>query len=564
MASTSSALQLLSTVSHLRYQQIAGQVSVRLKHQVEKPETFYAQAVREFEGCRWRPKCDFMAAGSTKNRLADLLHGRLNFLNSPQHIGWPPNWNCNTLPTLWLYNLHYFEYLWCLDYPESRRVVLDWMENYPLRQRQLGWDPYPTSLRLVNLCTVFFDKYRRQIEADTRFLKKLWRSIVLQAEWLSIHLERHLLGNHLLENGAALAVIGSCFAGALADKWLKTGMRILEEQICEQVLDDGMHFERSPMYHCRIMYLLTLLFNTGHASLAELVRMALCKMTSALRHLIHPDGGIALLNDSAFGIYPAPCELLSNVHRLLDEPSGRLMPGEVGSFALHIAGYYGSRSTDGTYIICDAAPIGPDYIPGHAHADLFSFELSLKGRRVIVDSGVHDYEIGPLRDYCRATRAHNTVEINGYDQCQMWKAFRVGRRGKPHDVKWFPGQNGEFQLSSWHDGYRRLQGKPVHYRQFLWDGSRQLEVVDKITASCSQQVVSRLHLHPDCSLDEMKDGVARICYPQGHFTVVYQGNGRLSADTSLYCPEFGIKHRNTVLVYTLSGRQLTTRFCITF
>ena len=44
-------------------------------------------------------------------------------------------------------------------------------------------------------------------------------------------------------------------------------------------------------------------------------------------------------------------------------------------------GYYGARSADGHYVVCDAAPIGPDYNPGHAHGDLFSFELSLGGHR---------------------------------------------------------------------------------------------------------------------------------------------------------------------------------------
>ena len=95
--------------------------------------------------------------------------------------------------------------------------------------------------------------------------------------------------------------------------------------------------------------------------------------------------------------------------------SGGSSEGKAGTFALAESGYYGERTERGHYVIviCDAGPIGPDYVPGHGHADLFSFELSLNGARLVVDSGVASYEAGPMRQYCRSTRAHNTLEIDG-------------------------------------------------------------------------------------------------------------------------------------------------------
>ena len=229
-----------------------------------------------------------------------MLDGRFAFLNNDKNVGWPPDWNRNDLPKLWLYNLHYFEYLWAFNYEDSKSLVLDWIENHTLQQEQLGWEPYPTSLRLMNLCGVFFCKYRRQIEDDLDFLNKLWASIYIQTQWLSEHLETHLLGNHLLENGAALAFVGSCFCGNEAERWLQLGESILEREIPEQILSDGMHFERSPMYHCRIIYLLAMLYNTGHSELVDLVREPARRSLNALVKLTHPDGQIALLNDSAF------------------------------------------------------------------------------------------------------------------------------------------------------------------------------------------------------------------------------------------------------------------------
>ena len=68
----------------------------------------------------------------------------------------------------------------------------------------------------------------------------------------------------------------------------------------------------------------------------------------------------------------------------------------------------------------DVGPIGPDYLPGHAHADTLSFELSLHGRRVLVNSGTSVYGIGAERLRQRGTAAHNTLTVDGADSSEVW------------------------------------------------------------------------------------------------------------------------------------------------
>ena len=48
----------------------------------------------------------------------------------------------------------------------------------------------------------------------------------------------------------------------------------------------------------------------------------------------------------------------------------------------------------GDRLLVDCGEIGPDYLPGHAHCDTLSFELSLSGQRVVVDSGCGIYVDG--------------------------------------------------------------------------------------------------------------------------------------------------------------------------
>ena len=547
-------LLTLRTLRHLRKDQILGQIRLRLKRLLGNPQRFARIPVPDYPGCRWEPLAGFLPPGAQENTSADIIAGMLTFLNRREDIGWPPDWARDDLPKLWLYNTHYFDYLWALEYPQAKTLLLEWIANHQLRRGSVGWEPYPTSLRLASLCGVLFDKFRNETEADLDFRGELWRSIFLQAEWLSRNLETHLLGNHLFENAAALAFAGSCFGGDAAENWLRIGKRLLSEQVPEQILSDGGHFERSPMYHLRIAWLLAGLINTGNAELKSMIEEPLERMISALSLMCHPDGRIALLNDSAFGICNEPADLLSYASGVLGKPLPALK-GLPGPFALPESGYYGVRHDDGTYLICDAGPIGPDYIPGHAHGDMLSFELSLSGHRVIVDSGVHDYELGSMRDYCRSTKAHNTVEINGLDQCEFWAAFRVARRGRPHDVTWQPFEDG-FRLSARHDGYRRLAGGPDHHREFIWKASDGLEVRDTIVSSRPVSVVSRLHLHPDCTIDAIEGNGVRIAFSAGIFRVRFTGDGELSVEESFYCPGFGEVIDNKALAFSANGSRI--------
>jgi uncharacterized heparinase superfamily protein len=495
---------------------------------------------------------EFLPPGPSANSSEALLRGEYRFLNRTNQLGWPPDWEASGLSKLWLYNLHYFDWIWSLPYEEGRSAVQDWIARHDLRKGRIGWESYPISLRLMNWCGFFFGRHAGRMVSDTGFRDTLWRSLYLQAEWLSRHLETHLLANHFLENGAVLTFAGTCFEGPAGERWRRMGLEILREQIPEQILADGMHFERSPMYHSRMVYLFLLLAQTGDTEVRALVSEPLGRMLRALRVLCHPDGQIALFNDSAFGIYNPPGELWK-AGEVFQKDSGEFSrdlstPWKPGMWALPEAGYYGGRSDKGNYLICDAGVIGPDYNPGHAHGDLFSFELTFKGHRVVVDAGVYDYEAGPMRQYGRSTAAHNTVEIDGQDQCEFWGGFRVARRARPHNVVWTPGPDG-FRLEAWHDGYERLSDCPRHRRVFHWQTAGRLEVQDTVERGGALRAISRVHLHPDCRVEKLEGQEAWIEFPGGRFRILFRGPGFLARETSWYCPEFGVRLENTCLAY---------------
>jgi uncharacterized heparinase superfamily protein len=123
------------------------------------------------------------------------------------------------------------------------------------------------------------------------------------------------------------------------------------------------------------------------------------------------------------------------------------------------------------------AEIGPDYLPGHAHADTLSFELSVFGERLIVNGGTSIYA-GALRSYERSTKAHSTVEVDGEDSSEVWGHFRVANRALPVGLT-VTSTNQGFEVSCAHNGYQRLIYGLMHAR--AWNMSaKDLVVGDRV------------------------------------------------------------------------------------
>lgn len=530
--------RLLRTLAHLRPAQFGRQVWTRAVPGWDDASWVAGRVPPPFAGVRWQPATAWLEGNPQANTAEALRAGRFTFLNESRDLGWPPRWQVPEAPLLWQLNLHYLAWVWALPAAEATAAALDWVERNPPARKAVAWWPYTTSLRLETLCML--------AGADPAAAHALWPSIWRQTEHLSKRLEYHLLANHLFENAVALAFAGACFDGPAADRWRSLGIRMLREQLPQQILADGMHEERSPMYHVRLTYALALLANTGDVAVREAVVEPLGRMLQALVSVCHPDGGIALFNDSAFGIEHEPAAVLDFAARVLGRPAPKV-PGD-----LPAAGYYRGGNARGDAVICDAGLLAPDHQPGHAHGDIFSFELSLAGRRVIVDSGTFAYPPSEMRAYCRSTRAHNTVTVDDHDQAEFWGSFRVGRRGRPHELRHETLPDG-FALEGWHDGYRHLPSAAIHRRSFRWHDAGRLEIRDRITAKRPVRAEARLHLHPDCQIVERNDRVVGVACGDVSFTVAYAASGTLRIEDGWYCPRFGVRHPTTVLVREATG-----------
>ena len=316
-------------------------------------------------------------------------------------------------------------------------------------------------------------------------------SLAVQTRWLHGRLERHLGGNHLLANAVALLAAGAFFEGPEAQAWLATGERLLARELSEQILADGAHYERSPMYHALALEDLLDIHNVAQCfrlPLAPGWRAQIQRMQCWLEALTHPDGDIAFFNDATLGVAATPALLSLYAARLF----GSASPSPAAALLLTSSGYARLGRGPATLIV-DCGALGPDHLPGHAHAGTLSFELSLAAERVLVNSGVSLYSLGAERARQRGTAAHNALVLAEDDSSEVWHAFRVGRRARILEL-----QSGETPEVHWlraaHDGYRHLPGRNVHTRTWRLHADR-LVLEDQVQGA-PVAAVAHFHLHP--------------------------------------------------------------------
>jgi uncharacterized heparinase superfamily protein len=516
--------------------QLFYQVLFRVRAKVGRQTPSFSGQLTEIR-CAWSKELSLLrpCGGNTLLRIETC---EFRFVGLEHSFGSEIHWQTAGLGKLWDYNLHYFEWLWDLDPEAAKCITLDWIERHPFALNAVGWEPYPNSLRIMNWLGYWGTVERDALADDSDFRAKLFESIGLQCDWLTKRLEKHLLGNHYLENGAALWIAGTFFDHPAAENWKQIGLGILEQQLPEQLLADGMHFERSPMYHNRLVYLLEWFTAIEPAPGGLNFSECLERAKAAAGKLQHPDGHIALLNDSAFGIYPELAESSQ----------------EVGVFALPDAGYYGARSDRGDYIICDAGRIGPDYLPGHSHCDIGSFELSIEGERFITDTGVHNYENDTVRHATRSTLAHNTFSPKGMEQAEIWSAFRVGERPDVTVSEWNELPNAGFVLEVSHDGFARKGGSDLtNSRRIRYSGECSVEIEDSFSSSRSRTWQGRLHFAPSVQLVSHEGGQIKLSNHGRTVEISLENVSNYSIKKSNYYPRFNTAEERLCLQYEVSA-----------
>lgn len=533
---------LFNTLRYLKWQQIY----FRLVRKLIKP-----RVTENFQG-------QYPKISKTWEHLS-LYDNKINrkfeasFLNFTKQLNLPSDWNKESPNKLWVYNLHYFEDLLSNCAQEKRDMHLQmlnrWIDENPVGYGN-GWEPYPTSLRIVNILKAWLGG----LQLD----KRMFRSVFAQASFLSNDLENHLLGNHYFVNLKALLFAGVVFEH---EHWLQIAEKGLNAEIEEQILEDGANFELSPMYHSLMLVDMLDMYNLSRAYPTKLSNQLVAKlekyipkMLSFMESMGHPDGGLSFFNDSVDGIAPKKAIIESYAEKLefvistLDASESQIIDNTHSGYIC--ATCFGNK------LIFDASSVGPDYIPGHAHADTLSFELSIETQRVFVNSGISEYSLSQNRFNQRKTFSHNTIEVDGKDSSQVWSSFRVAKRAKILDRYSSMENESRLLLQASHNGFKSKSTGCIHKRCLTFE-PRKLIINDVLDGSF-RLAKSFFHFHPDLRVT-MKNRKLRV---EGKDFLLYSNLSSLNPRISetFWHPEFGISIPNKKLEITFNSREIEVIF----
>jgi hypothetical protein len=432
------------------------------------------------------------------------------------------------------------------------------------------------------------------------FTPTLFKRAVTYLYFHGRHVERYLSkyyspNTHLTGEGLGLYYLGTQLQCFLRSKeWCRLGEEIMLDEIERQILADGVYFEQSTWYqrytvdfYTHFLVLRSLRAERSDEMDVKTLEGRLQSACDVLMHLTMPDGTTPLIGDDDGGrmlplTISRPDDLrgsLSAAAVLFARGDYKYVAGDPGQEILwllgsngvveynHLAGSEPPATSidfpDGGYcvmrdgwedtdncLVVDCGEVG-SLAGGHGHADALSFELALRGRTLLVDSGTYTYhESRELRDYFRSTAAHNSVVVDGRSSSEPGHTFNWRTRAKVQRKNWIAEERFDFFEGS-HDGYTRLDDGVVHTRSILFLKNDYWIIRDLVETAGEHQYSLNFHYARD-----IRPGIslAGDCVGDpGHRIYTFDGSGRWEQHESWISNDHGNRVNATFVQFVSDG-----------
>jgi uncharacterized heparinase superfamily protein len=349
--------------------------------------------------------------------------------------------------------------------------------------------------------------------ADRQFYKRFMGALMRDVRRLISFRHAVCDGVPKLRVAIAISSAGICFGKQ--SMMLRTGIKMLEKELEEQILSDGGHISRNPMALVDILLDLLPLrqsFLSRDVSPPAVISRCIDRMMPMLRFFRHEDGAF--------------CRFHGNGATRRDLLATVLAYDDAHGTPVSNAPYSGYQrlQAEGTVLIMDVGTLPSASLSRMSHASCLAFELSSGGHRLVTNCGVPPVSRTDWRHMARSTAAHSTLVLNDASSCRFAPddyepvlksaCYGVPVLSGPVSVRVKREDTDEkIMLSASHDGYV----KPfhmIHERSIAF--SRQgtsVTGVDRLRPSGSARKDQkhhydvRFHLHPDVSVAYQDDDI---------------------------------------------------------
>jgi hypothetical protein len=473
----------------------------------------------------------------------DIVENRFSFRGAPPIVLNPMDWQIRTrngIGWTWDLNRHFFftqlgfAYWYTQEEQYARKffeLSSSWIRSSIYNLGRIKWDhPFEVAARInawIWAHFLFLHSPLWDAEAHYKFLSALG----LLAEYLYQVIEYHSPGNHILLEAKALALCAELFPEFKRSRlWKKKAWRILKNELEKQICSDGVHAERSTMYHRIVsgeLAELMLFCKINNIAAIEKFEQIVQKMTEFWIWISSKDNyiplfGDAYLEDTYLRFHaPAITIAMSNNGHLLKEtfnPGDQtywvlglkswkgILPdppfGEPPARAFDSGGYFVSRSGWGqnsSVLVWDCGPVGYQANLYHSHLDTLSFSLVVEGVPFLIDPGTDERD-GKLRHYLRGTSVHNTVIIDGQDQSTLARGNEVWHPAHPSLLLWLSLPEVDVMMGT-HNGYERLPLPAKHTRFIVNMRERYWLIIDRIDGAGWHKAEQIFHIFPGTDLE---------------------------------------------------------------
>jgi uncharacterized heparinase superfamily protein len=477
---------------------------------------------------------------------------------------------------------------------EVEAQLVSWLDRNP-PAIGINWvNPMEVAIRAVNLIWALatLEEWRPCEHA-------LRERLITSLRWHGRHIHANLEGtpylrsNHYLSDILGLLVLGWVFKGDPdAPSWFRLAHREFEREILKQVYSDGVSFESSLSYHGLVIEILLVARHIARSADKPFSRRfddRLLRMLEVSRTVRHDNGRIPLFGDQDSGrVLPAGFARPPTHDNLLwlgaaefegRRPLNGPVHAEVAwtfgveawrsaaafaespeptSAAFREGGLYVLRS-DRTQVVIRCGDVGQNGFGGHSHNDMLSYELSVDGIPLVVDSGTYSYTSDvDARNYFRSTRAHNTLMVDGAEihpidpnrvfELRRFASLRVERVNLKGDIL-------EFVAS--HDGFRRCPPPVKHQRTFSLNTARdELIVLDDVDGHGDHVIESFVHVAPDATLRASSTGSYSAAIDATNAILTWPGltSDEVRIESCCVSSCYGIRESTSAIVATARRR----------
>lgn len=289
--------------------------------------------------------------------------------------------------------------------------------------------------------------------------------------------------------------------------WRDLALQRLEEQSQIQIMDDGVQWEQSPMYHNEVFhcYLEILRLSQIHnITLPESILEGIRKMAYANLAWKKPNHTQPAFGDSDETDLR---DILTHAAFLLKDPVlkfagySRLDFDGVWDFGYSAIAEYEqlpsqkpdftsiAMTESGNYILRSDWTEEADYFRfrcgslggGHGHSDKLHFDLVLNGEDIFMDSGRYTYVPGEKRSFFKSALSHNVPLIDGKDYLIIPDAWNVKEGTPPMNQIFY--QKGIYNyLQGGHPGYFSSSDSAFINRKIIAIGTKLYIIVDQLYA----------------------------------------------------------------------------------